>query len=142
LRRQSPDLHRCFICEHSGTPSETVHLTATFLAGACVCLYWFELKRWVVGRAALVATLALGASLFLQPIAQVGLAVFGAAGLFWLALKADFGPLQRINDRWDISYGTYLYGWPAAITILYFDRSISPWALAALTLPAAMLSVC
>jgi peptidoglycan/LPS O-acetylase OafA/YrhL len=59
--------------------------------------------------------------------------------VFWLALKAELGPLQRINDRWDISYGTYLYGWPAAITILYFDRAISPWALAALALPAAMM---
>ena len=122
----------------AGTPSESIPLTATFLVGACVFLYWPELKRWVDGRAALVSTLTLAASIFLQPIAQTGVAVFGAVGLFWLGLKADLGPLQRINDRWDISYGTYLYGWPVAITILYFDRSISPWALAALTLPAAM----
>jgi peptidoglycan/LPS O-acetylase OafA/YrhL len=72
-------------------------------------------------------------------LAEAALTTFGAVTLFWLAFKADLGPLQRINDQWDISYGLYLYGWPAATLILWLNPAISPWSLAAMALPLAAL---
>jgi peptidoglycan/LPS O-acetylase OafA/YrhL len=78
--------------------------------------------------------------LFAPHLAEMAVTTLGAGALFWLAFKARLGRLQTINDHWDISYGVYLYGWPIAALALWLDRGISPWLLAATTLPLAMLS--
>jgi peptidoglycan/LPS O-acetylase OafA/YrhL len=117
-----------------GDASRDVRLTAIFLVGACIYLFWDMifpiLKGWVVVCCWLAATLLL----FVPLLAETGIMTFGAIVLFWAAFSARIGVLQQINDRWDISYGTYLYGWPVAITILYFHRHIGPAALAATAL--------
>lgn len=56
-----------------------------------------------------------------------------------LPSKPILAQSRSSNDKWDISYGVYLYGWPVATAIFFFDREISPVALAALTLPLAAL---
>lgn len=121
-----------------GKPSQALRLISTFLVGSCVYLYWPSLKDRLTGQAALGATVLLGFALLVAPLANAASAVLGGAVLFWLALKARLGPLQQINDRWDVSYGVYLYGWPIAVTLLYFDRSINAWALASATLMISM----
>lgn len=117
-----------------GEPSQMLMLTSTFLVGSCVYLYWREIKARLTSVVAILSAAGLCAGLLNASVAHAALAVFGGAALFWLALKARLGPFQRINDRWDISYGVYLYGWPAAITLLYFDRGITPWALSSAAL--------
>ena len=122
-----------------GQNSITVQLTAAFLVGSCAYLFWREIESWLTGPVAAASAAAVGAILFVPHVAEAGMIVFGSLPLFWLALKARLGKLQRINDDWDISYGCYLYGWPVAITILYFNPGISPWLLAAVSLPLALL---
>lgn len=121
-----------------GEPSQVLMLTSTFLVGSCVRLYWQEIKDRLTATVALVSTILLGVTLLVAPVAYAGLAIFGGAALFWLALKARLGPIQRINDRWDISYGVYLYGWPSAMALLYFVRNINAWELAGAALLISM----
>jgi peptidoglycan/LPS O-acetylase OafA/YrhL len=63
--------------------------------------------------------------------AEFGITTFGGVALFWLAFRANLGLLQKINDRWDISYGTYLYGWPATIFLINRGPHMGPWLLTA-----------
>lgn len=73
----------------------------------------------------------LGAALFL-----------GYAAIFVASL--DFGPLRRLANRYDLSYGTYIYGVPASQALLVLDPTLSAWSLIVLTamvvLPLALLS--
>jgi peptidoglycan/LPS O-acetylase OafA/YrhL len=39
----------------------------------------------------------------------------------------------------DVSYGLYLYAWPIQNTIVYYDRTISPWVLTPVTLAGAAM---
>jgi peptidoglycan/LPS O-acetylase OafA/YrhL len=119
-----------------GELNQTLRLTETFLVGMCICLFWSEIQVHLIGRVAAVCTVCLVACMFEPHLAEPALITLGAYILFWLGMKADFGRLQPINDKWDISYGVYLYGWPIATALLWFNRGISPWLLepAALTL--------
>lgn len=124
-----------------GSPYPTLKLTAAFLAGSQFQLWREEVLPRLNGAVAAISLAAAGLLLYRDPhFAEAGLASFGAAALFWLALKADIGPFQRINDRWDISYGVYLYGWPAALVILSFIPSISPLTLAFASLALALFA--
>ena len=123
-----------------GSPWSTIRLTTAFLAGTCFYLYRDWLFQYLNWASAFFLAVVGAAQLFHDPhFAEVSLIVFGGAALFWLAFKANIGPIQAINDEWDISYGVYLYGWPIATAIRYFNRGISPSALAALTLPLALI---
>ncbi len=124
-----------------GAPSYNIRLVTTFLVGVCFYLFSDNLFRWIDGRTALLAAIVAGALLFRDShFAEAGLITVGAISLFWIALKSNLGPLQAVNDRWDISYGVYLYGWPISTAILWFDRGVSPLILAASTLPLAYLA--
>jgi peptidoglycan/LPS O-acetylase OafA/YrhL len=131
-------LDKPFVQASIGDLDEAIRLTTIFLAGTSIFLYRDALMPRLTPLAAIGATLLAGVLVFAGPhSAEAGLGLFGGVALIWLAFKADLGPLQKINDRWDISYGVYLYGWPAAIAILWFDRGIEPWRLALLALAAA-----
>ncbi len=121
-----------------GSLVQSIALTSSFLAGACFYLFRSEITDRLTWKASLVCVTVAIALMFLPHFAEAGLATWGAAALFWLALKADLGRFQRINDSWDISYGVYLYGWPIATLLLWYNRNLSPWALAAATLPLAL----
>ncbi len=121
-------------------PSQNLRLTTIFLIGACVYLYRETIFPRLTPRLALFCAIAAATLMYRNIVlAEAALTTFGAVTLFWLAFKADLGPLQRINDQWDISYGLYLYGWPAATLILWLNPAISPWSLAAMALPLAAL---
>ncbi len=123
-----------------GIPSRTVFFTAIFLVGSVIFLYRDEILPRLTGWVAAGVTGALVLVLFVPYIASVALPVLGAVPLFWLAMRCDFGRFQSINDRWDISYGTYLYGWPAAMILLLIFPQIAPWQLAGGALILAMLA--
>jgi peptidoglycan/LPS O-acetylase OafA/YrhL len=113
-----------------GDAWQTIRLTAAFAVGMCAYLFWDRVSGWLNGWTVAACAVAMVLLLFVQPLAEAGMITFGAVVLFWLAMVARLGVLQRINDRWDISYGVYLYGWPVATTILYFHRDIGPATLA------------
>lgn len=60
------------------------------------------------------------------------------------AASLDFGPLRRLANRYDLSYGTYIYGVPTTQALLVLDPTLSAWSLIFLTiivvLPLALLS--
>ncbi len=121
-----------------GASGQTIRLTAIFLIGTCAYNYRELIVARADGRLALAGLITALAAMFEPHIAEIALAVFGGYAFFWLAFKANLGPLQQINDKWDVSYGVYLYGWPISITLLWFNRGISPVALATISVPLAL----
>ncbi len=123
-----------------GSPVAALPLTAAFLVGASFHLFREQLDRRLSGMGAMVCALFAVASMACGPhVAETGAIVFGAVTLYWVAYLADLGRFQRVNESWDISYGVYLYGWPVATALLWFDRDISPLALGMTALPLAWL---
>ena len=115
----------------------TIRLSAIYLIGTCFGLFWREIEPWLNGRTAAASGFAALVLIHSPYFAEAGLTTFGAAALFWVALKARLGSVQRINDRWDISYGVYLYGWPVATYFCWRTPDMSPWLLTLLTLAIA-----
>lgn len=107
-----------------GAPYPALRFLSAFGLGGCAYLYRAELEA-LTGRLAAVAGALALAALFYRPIAQPAAMLGGGLLLHWAAFRANFGALQRINDRFDISYGTYLYGFPLGIL----------WSFAALPFP-------
>jgi peptidoglycan/LPS O-acetylase OafA/YrhL len=121
-----------------GTPRLDIRLLAMFLAGVCVFLFKTEFYRYVNEYVAFACSVLMAVALCFKELADFGIATCGVVVLFWFCFRARIGFLQTINDRWDISYGTYLYGWPAAVVILFFWRRISPLELALVSLFIAL----
>lgn len=115
-----------------GAPYPTIRFLATFGLGATAWLYRAELDRIVTARVATLAAAMFGAALFYRPIAEPSAILFGGTALYWLALRADLGRLQPINDRFDISYGTYLYGWPLGIAFSFLGLGFPVYVAATL----------
>lgn len=123
-----------------GNIHDTIELTAAFLIGSVFFHFGDTLiyKRGAVS-VALVGAICL-ALMRTRTLSDAAVITLGSYCVFWLAFRARIGALQRINDRWDISYGVYLYGWPIASLILWYDRSIGPGRLAAEALLAASVA--
>jgi peptidoglycan/LPS O-acetylase OafA/YrhL len=124
----------------TGNLLPAVRLISFFLVGSSLYLFRDKVLPRLTGSSATLA-LIVGAILIRdEHVAQLALATCGAAVLFWLALKASIGPFQKINDKWDISYGVYLYGWPIAIYLRWAYPTLTPLELAGATLPLAALA--
>jgi peptidoglycan/LPS O-acetylase OafA/YrhL len=108
-------------------PGQLVRLGGVFGAGAC---FWLFADK-IVYRGALAAACAAAAVLLLwsPALAEVGLAIFGAYAMFWLALHCRAPLLERINSKDDISYGLYLYAWPIGSLLAWYMPTISPVVL-------------
>ncbi|WP_344693562.1 acyltransferase [Sphingomonas cynarae] len=124
-----------------GDPVQVVRLTSAFLVGACLWVRGDGRTPTIHGNVAAVSAIAMVVIIVAVPaMGEVAILTLGAVGLFWVSFRADLGVLQTINDRWDISYGTYLYGWPIATYIRWAYPLIDPWTLAACTVPLALLA--
>lgn len=95
-----------------------LRLTSCFLLGGSAWLYRAELSRHLHGGTSLAALTLAVLCLSQRHLAEAGLQIFGGLALYWLAFKANLGVFQRLNNNWDISYGTYLYGWPVSLCLL------------------------
>ena len=99
-------------------------LAQFFLAGCCAYLYRDKIRftpAWVALAWALVAIMVV-----LPKVGQSFSAFPSTYALIWAA----YAPLPALN--WfkglpDFSYGTYLYGWPAGLVILWFAPAL-PYA--------------
>lgn len=123
----------------TGDPVRVFPLLLPFLVGGCVALYQaVPFRPWLAGVAVagLVASLTLpyardGHHYWVEP----GTVLCGGYLLFYLARRhtLSFGRAMP-----DVSYGTYLYGWP--IECFWISLVGTPWWLTfAVSVPLAML---
>lgn len=126
-----------------GSLYEGLKFTAAFLFGSSIYLYRDEFGTRSSVVLVILSTLVAVVLILNHPhIAQVALIVFGGIGLFWLALKANLGVFQRLNSKWDISYGTYLYGAPIATYIRWVWPGVTPFELGSVTLILSLACGC
>ena len=114
----------------------TLRLTSLFLIGSCFYLWRNRIVVSTMG-----ATIAVGGlvtALSIAPLAELGLGIFGGYLIFAFALWGRNTVFEKINNQNDISYGTYLYGWPIGAAILWGIPSLS---LTAATILAILLSM-
>ena len=114
-----------------GSGDELIRFVAFFSSGGCFYLF----RRAIPFKAswALAAVPVLLGSLFWRRTTNLGLLSLGAYLLFWFVFTS-FPRLARFRQLPDISYGTYLYGWPIQKLWLWYWPSLAPWALFPLTL--------
>jgi peptidoglycan/LPS O-acetylase OafA/YrhL len=124
----------------TGDPVSAINFTTAFLVGTCTFLFRDELLPRLSGAIALISLIATSILIQNVHLAYMVLIAVGAPALFWLAMKAHLGPLQKVNDKWDISYGVYLYGWPIATSIRWIYPSVTPIELASFALPFALVA--
>src|SRR5262249_13230282 len=124
-----------------GDPSVAFNLTAVFLSGACMRLFRDRISfpPLIVALSAVAWIMALATVLWAYPATGI----FGAYLIFWAALGSKSAVMESINNRYDYSYGTYLYAWPIASIIVFVfshGRLLTPSILTFLTLVLATLA--
>ena len=115
----------------------TLRLSGIFLIGALFYLY--RQKIIYTPRRALLAALLLIPCLLVPWLAEPALALLGGYAIFALACLSTTGPLSRINDGDDISYGVYLYAWPIGKLLLWYWPAMPLVLCATLTFIGACL---
>jgi peptidoglycan/LPS O-acetylase OafA/YrhL len=117
-------------------PAAFVRFLGFFGAGV-LCYLHRDRLRLRAAPAALCAV-AVILSLFRYEAAQLVLPTAGAYLLFWLAFRpAGDSRFHRFVSRNDLSYGMYLFGWPAQQMLIRVLHVSSPWALLPLAAVAA-----
>jgi peptidoglycan/LPS O-acetylase OafA/YrhL len=77
--------------------------------------------------------------MFYWRTAEIAVASADAYLLLYLGNKKSV--LSRHFNRVpDISYGTYLYGWPIQKLLLWHIPTLSPWALFSVSAPLALIA--
>lgn len=115
---------------------QIVHLSLVFFAGGCFYLY-----RETIGRHAVLAQLALLItllSLFYPLVVNLAFATTGGYALLYFC-TAHTPALQWYNRLPDVSYGTYLAGWPASQLLIWHWPGITLMPLIILSLLLSML---
>ncbi len=106
-----------------------------FAVGAVYFLFRDRIKLCGVGVA--IAAVLLIPAMFSWHLAEAAFAVLGGYLIFWFAFQAPPIHLGRFTRTDDISYGVYLYGWPAQTLIIWNFRTIDPWLLSVLAIAIA-----
>lgn len=117
------------------------------LAGLFLCGTSFYLYRRSIplnGAFAAVCAALLCGFLFFPATAEAAIGLFGSYLIFWLALGAPQLPAGAVFNRFDPSYGIYLYAWPVQMLLIWWGVTLNPWILSlftlAVTVPLASLS--
>lgn len=119
-----------------GSLSEMIRLTFVFCCGGAFRLFADRIAY--TRRGAGLAALLLVPLLFSRPLAEPAFALLGGYLIFWFAFAVRPNALSRATAQIDPSYGLYLYAWPLQNLLIARIPGISPWAVAALALGAAM----
>jgi peptidoglycan/LPS O-acetylase OafA/YrhL len=119
-----------------GSPEVWPRFLTYFLGGMVFAQYREKIPyRWwlfVIALCALVITAIVGQF-------HLALSTAGIYVVFHLAY-ARIPSLHKVGRRHDLSYGTYLYGWPVqALLAMYFSDTLGVWALALLSVVGALL---
>jgi peptidoglycan/LPS O-acetylase OafA/YrhL len=129
-----PGLTRKLMFGVIGDPSLIFMLAAIFMSGACFRLYREQIAFTPTALA--LAAAAWVTLLLTSPMIEVFTGLLGTYLLLWVATKFRSPLLRDINNKYDYSYGVYLYAWPIASLILLACQNrfdISPLALGLLT---------
>jgi len=109
-------------------PGAFVRFLGFFASGVLCCLHRDQL-RLRAGPAALCAV-AVILSLFSMDAAKLVLPTAGAYLLLWSAFRPGVdSALQRFVQRNDLSYGAYLFAWPAQQILIRIFHLHSAWLL-------------
>jgi peptidoglycan/LPS O-acetylase OafA/YrhL len=121
-----------------GDRSAILRLAGLFLAGAA---FYLAQDRVPMNKHLLAAAvLCLGVFLLDARFIYLGLGIFGTYILLAIAALGSGTVLAKINNRNDISYGVYLYAWPAEKTLLWFGFTTNLIALAFATFVLAAIA--
>jgi peptidoglycan/LPS O-acetylase OafA/YrhL len=111
-----------------GAKREAIRLVGVFLAGSCFHLYRDRVKFTV--PAVVLSIVAAGALLTIDRLAHLGVAVLGGYLILAAAQASPGGPLSRMNNENDVSYGVYLYAFPVTkIYLWWFPHAPLPSAI-------------
>lgn len=113
-----------------------LRLPAFFLIGGCFFLY-----RGRIRYKSAIALASAAAILFFVAVLKIHYLIFALAGaylLFYLAFL-PIGFLKGYSNLPDVSYGTYLYGWPVQKLLLWYFPITSPWLLFFLAVALSLL---
>jgi peptidoglycan/LPS O-acetylase OafA/YrhL len=105
---------------------QIVHLSLVFFSGGSFYLY-----RHVVGRHVVMAQLALLTALlamFYPTVVNLAFATAGGYAMLYFC-TAHTNSLQWFNRLPDVSYGTYLAGWPVSQLLIWNWPDIRLWPL-------------
>jgi len=107
-----------------------------YVTGACAATWVDRLP--LRGDLAFLATVVLAACLAL--LGKRGEALAAPAAVYVLIYAGESGLAfaKHAFRETDVSYGTYLYAWPIAKLLIAASPGISPWVLAASTLPLSL----
>jgi peptidoglycan/LPS O-acetylase OafA/YrhL len=114
-----------------------VRLAMLFLSGGAYYLYRDKIR--MDGRMALGAAAVVILCLFSWRVSELAVASLGGYVLIYAAGKRSAW-LMQFNRLPDVSYGTYLYGWPIQKLLVWYIPTISPWQLFVLSAPCALLA--
>jgi peptidoglycan/LPS O-acetylase OafA/YrhL len=111
-----------------------LRLPLIFAVGGCLYV-WRERVRvsWLAMAALFLAAVLLHAT----PLGKAAMFVTEAYGVIWLALAPGLSH-PRLEPKADLSYGTYLYGWPLQQTLHALFPAASALALLA---PAIVITL-
>jgi peptidoglycan/LPS O-acetylase OafA/YrhL len=118
-----------------GQLKPTLRFTALFLSGAA--FYVFRDMIVYRNKLALVAAILLALGLLNEETAQLSIPIFAGYLIFWLAFLPNTERFNQVNNKTDISYGTYLYAWPIQALAIRFIPGISPLLVLLITLVVA-----
>lgn len=124
-----------------GDPAIVFKLTAIFMSGVCLRLYRDKISFHPV--LLIISAVVWLAAFFTSQFIEIVTGTLGAYILLWASVGLKSEILQRINNRYDYSYGVYLYAWPIASLILLvsLDRFvISPIALSMITVLLSLVA--
>lgn len=98
-----------------------------------------------LGRRLIPVTTSVLGVLFMFFFATVGTKWASIGAVFFLGYAAiyaasfDLGLLRRLTNRYDLSYGTYIYGVPVTQALLVVEPTLGVWPLIALTTVIVLL---
>lgn len=119
-----------------GELDQLLRLIGLFLIGSLFYLWRSELEySW---KYASVAFFGMLISLSFSSLAELGTAMFGGYLVFGFAAWGKNTIFVSINNKTDISYGVYLYGWPIGALAIYY---LPYWSITALTLLTIALAM-
>lgn len=117
-----------------GDPMILLMLIAIFMSGVCYRLFREKIK--LSGRDIIFLMPACAALLLIPVYAEAALAPVFTCVLLWTGIQFKSRFLQSVNNKYDFSYGVYLYAWPIASLLILYVRPLtmlSPLAVAGAT---------
>ena len=120
-----------------GNPAHLIRFVMFFACGSCFRVFREDYR--LSARGAAVSAALLLPAMFSHLLAEPAMAVFGAYVIFWIAFNMKARWFIRLNQPHDISYGVYLYAWPATMLIVRFVPDPPVVLVILLTATAAIL---